>query len=87
MLRGNLAIKKIKKDTDNFSLEGMIEPTFYNNGAENVQILHVVVKPGEKFFGGALNMVMNNEIPIRFEGNNKSGRNLICLYVSPVSDC
>lgn len=28
MLRGNLAIKKIKKDTDNFSLEGMIEPTF-----------------------------------------------------------
>lgn len=87
MLKAKLGFKKITEDTDNFSLNGMIEPTFYNFGEENVHVLHSVVKPGEKFFAGVLNMVMDNEITIQFDGNNKRGRNLMCYFGTPVIDC
>lgn len=87
MLKSTLGYKMIKEDTDNFSLDGMIEPTFYNFGEETVYILHSPVKPGESYLAGVHNMVMVGEIPVRFEGNNKKGRFLICNYGSPVQDC
>lgn len=87
MLRAKLAYKTIKEDTDNFSLKGMVEPTFYNFGEENVRILHSIVKPNESFRAGTQNMVMDNEIPISFEGENKAGRNLKCYWVAPQFEC
>lgn len=87
MRLADLAYKKIKEDIDNFSLKGMVEPTFYNFGQENVRVLHSVIKPGESFLAGVSGMVMNNEVPIHFEGTNKQGRNLIVYYGSPVSNC
>lgn len=87
MLKANLGFKKVTIDTDNFSLAGMIEPTFYNFGSEPVRVFHAVVKPGESFLAGVHNMVMNNEIPIEFEGTNKSGRNLIVYFGTLVSNC
>lgn len=88
MLKANLGFKKITEDTSNFSLKGMVEPTFYNFGTDPVRVLHSVVKPGESFLAGVHNMVMNNEVPIIFEGNNKSGRNLMCYYGEPIiSNC
>lgn len=87
MLKARLGYKKITEDTDNFSLKGMIEPTFYNFGEEDVHVLHSVIEPGNKFFAGVMNMVMDNEIPIRFTGNNKRGRNLACYYGDPITEC
>lgn len=80
MLKATLGFKKITEDVNNFSLKDMIEPKFYNFGEENVHVLHSVIKPGQSFEAGVLNMVMDNEIPIRFEGNNKPGRNLMCYF-------
>lgn len=87
MLKSKLGFKKITEDTDNFSLEGMIEPTFYNFGDENVHVYHSVVEPGNKFFAGCLDRIMVGEIPIRFEGNNKKGRNLSLYFGTDLSDC
>lgn len=87
MLKATLGFKKITEDTDNFSIKGMIEPTFYNFGTQNVHILHAVVRPHESFFAGVHNMVMDSEIPIRFEGDDKQGRNVMVYYGTPVQDC
>ena len=87
MLKAKLGFKKITEDTDNFSLEGMIEPTFYNFGDADVHVLHSVVKPGQSFLAGVSNMVMDNDVVIQFDGNNKPGRNLMVYYGSPVQDC
>jgi len=83
--KANLDFKIITEDTDNFPLEGMIEPTFYNFGENDVEVLHSVIKPGNKFFAGVLNMVMDNEVPIVFKGAAK--RKLIVYYGSPITDC
>lgn len=83
----SLGYKKITEDTDNFSLKGMIEPTFYNFGEENVRVYHTVVKPGESFLAGVHNRIMVGEIPIQFEGDNINGRNLLCYYGSPIIHC
>lgn len=87
MLKANLGFKKITEDIDNFSLKGMIEPTFYNFGEDNVRVLHSIVKPGDRFMAGVNNMVMDNDVVITFDGNNKRGRNLMCYYGEPVMDC
>jgi hypothetical protein len=87
MLKATLGFKKIVEDVDNFSLKGMIEPTFYNFGDQNVHVLYSIVKPGESFLAGVSNMVMDNDVVIRFEGNNKIGRNLMVYYGSPVQNC
>lgn len=87
MLKATLGYKKITEDQDNFSLKGMIEPTFYNFGAETVWVLHSPVQPGESFLAGVSQMVMDNDVVIRFEGNDKRGRNLMVYYGEPVSNC
>lgn len=87
MLKANLDFKIIKEDTDNFPLNGMIEPTFYNFGDNDVEVLHSVIKPGGKFFAGVLNMVMTNNVPIVFQGAKGAKRKLIVYYGSPITDC
>ena len=87
MLKADLGFKKITEDTDNFSLKGMIEPTFYNFGEDIVYVHHTPVKPGEKFLAGVVGMEMNSEVVIRFVGNNKKGRNLLCYWGRLSSNC
>lgn len=87
MLRANLGYKHITEDEDNFSLDGMIEPTFYNFGTTDVFVLHSRIKPGESFLAGVSGMVMNGTIPIDFKGSDKSGRDLKVYYGSPISNC
>lgn len=87
MLKANLDFKIIRDDTDNFPLKGMIEPTFYNFGENDVEVLHSVIKPGGKFLAGVLNMVMNNNVPIVFTGAKEARRKLIVYYGSPITDC
>lgn len=84
--KGNLNFKIIDEDIDNFSLEGMVEPTFYNFGSDDVEVLHSVIKPDNKFFAGALNYVMSNEVPIKFK-EGAAVKKLIVYYVSPITDC
>ncbi|MDT0643694.1 hypothetical protein RM553_12700 [Zunongwangia sp. F363] len=84
--KAHLGFKKITEDTT-FSINDMVEPTFYNFGAENVRVYHTVVKPGEAFSAGCHNMVMQGEFPIVFEGQDKSSRNLLCYYGSPIENC
>ncbi len=85
--RASLGFKIITEDTDNFSLKGMLEPTFYNFGDNDVEVLHSVIKPGNKFFAGVLNMVMDNEVRIKFNGPANAKRKLIVYYGSPITDC
>lgn len=85
--KANLGFEIITDDIDNFSMSGMIEPTFYNFGEHDVEVLHSVIKPGNKFFAGVVGMVMNNEVPIKFKGPVGSKRKLIVYYGSPVLEC
>lgn len=87
MLKANLGYKMITEDQDNFPLDGMIEPTFYNFGQSDVYVFHSRIKPGESFQAGVSGMVMSNEIPIRFEGNDESKRDLKVYYGSEKSNC
>ncbi|MDT0689369.1 hypothetical protein RM549_06200 [Salegentibacter sp. F188] len=84
--KAHLGFKKITEDTT-FSIKGMIEPTFYNFGPENVRVYHTVVKPGESFLAGVHGMVMEGEFPIVFQGENKNARDLLCYYGSPIDNC
>lgn len=85
--KARLGSKRITEDNDNFKIDGMVEPTFYNFGAEDVQIVNTIVKPGESFLAGVHNMEMEGEVPIRFIGTNKKGRNLQVYWGAPISNC
>jgi len=87
MLKANLVSKIITENDDNFSLEGMIEPTFYNFSDNDVEVLYSVIKPGGKFFAGVVNMVMMNKVPIIFKGSKAAKRKLIVYYGSPIIEC
>ncbi len=87
MLKATLGSKKITTDTDRFSLDGKIEPTFYNFGVNTVWVEGSPVKPGESFLAGVHNIVMAGEIDIRFEGSQNEMRNLMCYWGAPVSNC
>jgi hypothetical protein len=83
--QATLGFKKIVKDVDNFSIDGMIEPTFYNFSNEDVIILHTVVKPGEKFLAGVTGLVMKGSVSIHFTGTG--AKKLMLYYGDPVTDC
>lgn len=87
LLRATLGYKKITEDTDNFELNEMVEPTFYNFGDDDVRVYHTVVKPGESFLAGTHYMVMEGEIPIRFLGDPNAKRELLVYWGSPIIEC
>lgn len=82
----NLGFEKITEDIDNFDIEGMIEPTFYNFGTKPVRVYHTVVKPEEAFLAGVHNMVMRGSFPIKFD-ETETAPNLLLYYGSPVKEC
>ena len=85
MLRGTLGYKKITKNIDNFSIDGMVEPTFYNFGEGDVRVYDTVVKPGESFLAGCHNMVMEGEFPVVFLDNSK--RDVKVYFGRPIPVC
>ena len=87
MLKATLGSKKIVTDTPDFSLDNMVEPTFFNFGANTVYIEGSPVRPGDRFDAGVSGMVMQGPIEIRFEGSENEKRNLMCYWGSPVSNC
>ena len=83
----HLGFKKITEDIDDFSIDDMIEPTFYNFGTKPVRVYHTVVQPKEAFLAGVHNMVMKGSFPIQFEGDDINERNLLLYYGDPVKEC
>lgn len=80
MLKANLDHQIITNDVDNFSLEGMIEPTFYNFGDDDVEVMNSVIKPENKFFAGVIGMVMNNTVPIVFKKDDPNAKKRLIVY-------
>lgn len=64
---GKLVNNTIVNSENNFSLEGMINPTFQNTGETAVLIDGRKVLAGESFAINAPNVILNNSISIVFE--------------------
>lgn len=64
---GHLVNKTIVSSDNNYSLDGMINPTFQNSGETAVLIDGRKVLPGESFSVNAPNTILRNEISIIFE--------------------
>lgn len=82
----HLANKKITEDTDNFKIDGMVEPTFYNFSTKPVRIYHTVVKPTEAFSAGVHGMVMRGSFPIIFD-EAETKPNVLLYYGVEEKEC
>tara|TARA_B100000929_G_scaffold281818_1_gene261181 strand:- start:188 stop:445 length:258 start_codon:yes stop_codon:yes gene_type:complete len=83
-VKGTLANKLITDDCE-FSLKGMVEPTFYNFGDGNVKIDQAKVEPEVSFSAGATGVIMQNTVSIKFEEGAR--KELRCFYVSIEQQC
>ncbi len=78
---GNLVNKLIKDNHSTYSLEGMVNPTFQNQGESSVTIDGRVLGPGETYSVYAP-IVLSNSISIAFENDNTKTRALYLGYVA-----
>lgn len=78
---GNLVNKLIKDNHSSFSLEGMVNPTFQNQGEASVTIDGRVLAPGETYSVFAP-VVLQNAIAIAFESDSTKTRALYLGYVA-----
>ncbi len=83
MLRDtNLAKDIIDNDNPQYSLDGKIEPMFYNEGNYPVKIFGFTVNPGGQFSAGFVNSKTFGTVDISFiapeEPNNI--KKIICVY-------
>lgn len=78
---GNLVNKLIKDNHSSFSLAGMINPTFQNQGTASVTIDGRVLAPGETYSVYAP-ILLQNAIPIVFENDSTKTRALYLGYVA-----
>lgn len=78
---GNMRNKIIARNDNNFSLAGMINPTFQNQGTNYVVIDGRTVLPGESFTVNAPNVVLQNSIAIKFESDMAKTNILYVGYV------
>lgn len=69
---GHLVNKTITSSDNNYSLDGMINPTFQNTGETAVLIDGRKVLSGESFSVNAPNTILRNSISIIFE--NETGK-------------
>lgn len=76
---GNLINKLIKHDDSALSLEGMINPTFQNQGTAAVTIDGRILLPEETYSVFAP-IVLQNKIPIVFEDDKTKTRKLWLGY-------
>lgn len=78
---GNLVNQLIKDNHSAFSLAGMVNPTFQNQGEASVTIDGRILVPGESYSVNAP-IVLQNAIPISFENDSTKTRALYLGYVS-----
>lgn len=79
---GNVRNQLIRLDTSQFSMLGMVNPTFQNQGTAYVFIDGRKVLPGESFSVNCPNVVLQNAISIAFENDNSKTRQLYVGFVS-----
>ncbi len=82
-LHGNLGNTLIDKNHSNFSLDGMVNPSFQNEGTASVNINGRELKPGQSFSAFAP-IVLRNSIPITFEADSTKTRILYLGYITLV---
>jgi hypothetical protein len=78
---GNLINTLIKHDNSALSLEGMVNPTFQNQGTASVTVDGRVLQPEETYTVFAP-IVLQNKIPIVFEDDKTKTRKLWLGYIS-----
>ena len=78
---GQLVNKLIKDNQSSFSLEGMVNPTFQNQGTAAVTIDGRKLESGETYSVYAP-VVLKNAIAIEFEKDNTKTRALYVGYVA-----
>ena len=82
LFRANWDTKIISLDEQGYDLEGMIQPTFYNQGSVAVKINQVDVLPGEQFSVGVPNAVMSGKVDITFDASASGAKQLILNYAT-----
>lgn len=78
--QGSLLNRIITKNDAAFSLEGMIAPTFQNEGSGYVLIGGRKINPGESYVVNVPGVILSNKISIEFERGTE--RRLYVAYVS-----
>ena len=68
MLKGSLRNRLISENHASYDLSGKINPTFQNEGTDDVYIDGRKVLPGQSYSVNVPNVIMQNAIPITFEG-------------------
>ena len=81
----------IRNDITPFSLDGKIEPNFYNAGNTIVYIEGAPVIPGSPFGAGVTNSISQGNVDITFEDQKYDDskpllKKLICFYGSLISE-
>lgn len=80
MERGILVNQIIDRTTNNFDLEGMISPTFFNQGDTNVYLDGRLIAPNKTFVIEVPSVILTNKISIYFEKTSTKTTNK--LYIS-----
>lgn len=83
-VNGELRNVLIDKNEPDFSLEGMINPSFQNDGEAIVYIDGRKVAPNETYVVNAPNVILKNKIPITFEMVSNKKRVLYLGFVKTV---
>lgn len=78
MLTARFVQETITIDNLSFSLDGKIEPKFFNTGDTSVRINNVMIQPFESFSAGFTGMKSSGRISIEFL---EAGKNRVdCFY-------
>lgn len=80
--KGNLNNKIITKNHSQYSLLGMVNPTFQNQGTANVYIDGRLIQPNESFAINCPNIILQNAIPITFENDPAKTKILYVGFVN-----
>lgn len=83
-LKANLVNKLIVLNNQNFSLKGMICPTFQNEGTCDVIIQGRILKPNSSFGVYAPGYALQNSVNIQFVGSPSDTKRLYLSYLEEV---
>jgi hypothetical protein len=79
--QGDLKNEIVTDSISNFSLKGMISPSFQNQGTATVFIDGRIVKTGENYTINVPSIVLRNSIQIQFETDPSKTKILYLGYV------
>lgn len=78
---GNLVHKILKQNEENYSLQGMISPSFQNLGTATAYIDGRVIAPGKTFSVNVPGIELQNTIQIIFENDPSKVKQLHLHFV------